>query len=35
MGNAGMADSEKLTKQALVALASAKGISGGWMIKRD
>jgi hypothetical protein len=35
MVDAGVTDREKLTAQALVALASAKGISGEWMIKRD
>jgi hypothetical protein len=35
MVNAGVTDSEQLTAKALVALASAKGISGEWMIKRD
>jgi hypothetical protein len=33
--NSGVTDREKLTAQALVALASAKGIYGEWMIKRD
>jgi hypothetical protein len=35
MVNAGVTDSGQLTAKALVALASAKGISGEWMIKRD
>jgi hypothetical protein len=35
MVGAGMRDSEQLTARALVALASAKGIAGEWMIKRD
>jgi hypothetical protein len=32
---AGTRDGEQLTARALVALASAKGIAGEWMIKRD
>jgi hypothetical protein len=35
MVNAGVTDSGQLTAKALVALASAKGIAGEWMIKRD
>jgi hypothetical protein len=35
MVNAGVTDSEKLIVHALVALASAKGVSGEWMVKRD
>jgi hypothetical protein len=35
MVNAGVTDSGQLTARALVALASAKGISGEWMIKPD
>jgi hypothetical protein len=33
--NAGVRDSEQLTAGALMALASAKGITGEWMVKRD
>jgi hypothetical protein len=33
--NQGMRDSEQLAAAALVALASAKGITGEWMVKRD
>ena len=32
---AGTRNGEQLTARALVALASAKGIAGEWMIKRD
>ncbi|WP_158818643.1 hypothetical protein [Methylocapsa sp. S129] len=35
MVGAGTRGSEQLTVRALVALASAKGIAGEWMIKRD
>jgi hypothetical protein len=35
MVNAGITDSAVLISKALVALASAKGISGEWMIKRE
>jgi hypothetical protein len=35
MVDAGVTDREKLTSQALVALALAKGLSGEWMIKQD
>jgi hypothetical protein len=35
MVGAGIRDGEQLTARALVALASAKGITGEWMIKRD
>jgi hypothetical protein len=35
MVNAGVTDRGELTAKALVALASARGISGEWMIKPD
>jgi hypothetical protein len=35
MVSAGTRDAKQLTAGALVALASAKGIAGEWMIKRD
>jgi hypothetical protein len=35
MVGAGTRDVEQLTAKALVALASAKGLTGEWMIKRD
>jgi hypothetical protein len=33
--SAGVRDSDQLTAGALVALASAKGITGEWMVRRD
>jgi hypothetical protein len=35
MVNGGTRDPKQLTAAALVALASAKGIAGEWIIKRD
>jgi hypothetical protein len=35
MASAGIRDGGQLTARALVALASAKGISGEWMIERE
>jgi hypothetical protein len=35
MVGAGIRDGEQLTARALVALTTAKGIAGEWMIKRD
>jgi hypothetical protein len=35
MVNGGTRDASQLTAGALVALASAKGIAGEWMIKRE
>jgi hypothetical protein len=35
MVGAGIRDVDQLTARALMALASAKGLTGDWMIKRD
>lgn len=35
MVNAGVRDREQLVARTLVALGSAKGLSGEWMIRRD